>query len=40
MSKLFELIERYGCELVLPKRVEDYDGFEVLELFPSAAVGA
>lgn len=40
MSKLFELIGRYGGELVLPERVEDYDGFEVLELFPEAKVSA
>lgn len=37
-SKLFELIGRYGGELVLPERVENYDGFEVLELFPKAKV--
>lgn len=35
-SKLFALIGRYGGELVLPERVEDYDHFDVLELFPKA----
>ena len=39
-SKLFELIARYGGELALPERVEDYDGFGVLELFPKVKVGA
>ena len=40
MSKLFELIARYGGELTLPERVEDYDGFGVLKLFPKVKVGA
>lgn len=39
-SRLFQLIGRYGGEFVLPERVEDYDNFDVLELFPKALTRA
>lgn len=39
-TKLLELIERYGGRIEIPKRIEDPDTFDVMELFPAAPVHA